>query len=109
MSITQPRGNLNTLMKESIVSDGQYLAVFNSTHRVMKAELLLKTNGLNIKLIPAPRVLQADCGLAIRFDEEQLDEIIKHLDINKLLPAFLCQMEHGTYKTIQEYQANENN
>ena len=57
-------------MGQQVVSEGQYLAVFNSTHRVLKAESLLKSSGLPIMLIPAPRAVQADCGLAIRFDEE---------------------------------------
>ncbi|MCE1227858.1 MAG: DUF3343 domain-containing protein [Geobacteraceae bacterium] len=91
-------------MGQQVVSEGQYLAVFNSTHRVLKAEGLLKNSGLPIMLIPAPRAVQADCGLAIRFDEDHLNVIIALLTEQNLLPAFLCQFTNNTYVTIREYQ-----
>ncbi len=90
-------------MGVEIVTEGQYLAVFNSTHRVLKAEGLLKARSISIMLIPAPRAVQADCGLAIRFDENQHDTIMQFLSDQNLLPAFLCQLKNGTYNIIQEY------
>jgi putative Se/S carrier protein len=50
-----------------MVKDGDYVAIFNSIHRVMKAEKTLKELRLSILLIPAPRALTSDCGLAIRY------------------------------------------
>jgi len=50
-----------------MVNDGDYVAIFNSIHRVMKAEKILKGRHLAILLIPAPRALAAECGLAIRY------------------------------------------
>lgn len=50
-----------------MVNEGDYVAIFNSVHRVMKAEKLLKEAQLPILLIPAPRTLSSDCGLAIRY------------------------------------------
>lgn len=91
-------------MGMEIVAEGQYLAVFNSTHRVLKAERILKALDIMIMLIPAPRAVQADCGLAIRFDQEQHDTIMQLLSAQNLLPAFLCQLKNGTYITIQEFQ-----
>jgi hypothetical protein len=91
-------------MGQQVVSEGQYLAVFNSTHRVLKAEGLLKSSGLPIMLIPAPRAVQADCGLAIRFDEDHQNVIMKLLTEQNLLPAFLCRFTNNTYVTIREYQ-----
>lgn len=94
-------------MDQQMVTDGQYLAVFNSTHRVLKAEGLLKAQNLSIMLIPAPRAVQADCGLAIRFDEALHDSVMGFLAEQKLLPAFLCQLKNNTYVTLKEY-CNEN-
>lgn len=91
-------------MGQQVVGEGQYLAVFNSTHRVLKAEGLLKSSGLPIMLIPAPRAVQADCGLAIRFDEEHQGIVMELLAAQNLLPAFLCQLTNNTYVTIREYQ-----
>jgi len=63
-----------------MVNDGDYVAIFNSVHRVMKAEKLLKEQKLQILLIPAPRALSSDCGLAIRYVEGergQTEELLK--------------------------------
>jgi hypothetical protein len=50
-----------------MVNEGDFVAIFNSVHRVMKAEKILKGEKLPILLIPAPRSLSSDCGLAIRY------------------------------------------
>ena len=50
-----------------MVNDGDYVAIFNSIHRVMQAEKLLKERRIPILLIPAPRTLKSDCGLALRY------------------------------------------
>lgn len=88
---------------QQMVQDGQYLAVFNSTHRVLKAEGMLKAAGLPIMLIPAPRMVQADCGLAIRFNPEERNVVLTLLTEEDLLPAFLCRLEQETYLTVEEY------
>ena len=58
-----------------MVEEGDLVAIFHSIHRVMKAEKLLKQAGKPIMLIPVPRELTSDCGLAIRFASELRDEI----------------------------------
>jgi len=80
-----------------MVSEGHLLAVFNSAHRVMKAENSLKSLGLPILLIPAPRRLQTDCGLAIRFCEEDRAEIMAALEREGLLPEFVSRLEAGEF------------
>lgn len=62
-----------------MVKDGEYVAVFNSIHRVMKAEKLLKEQQLPILLIPVPRALASDCGLAVRYgaaDRERVEQLL---------------------------------
>lgn len=84
-----------------MVQDGQLLAVFNSAHRVMKAESVLKARSLPILLIPAPRALSADCGLAIRYNDDAGDNVIRVLTEENLLPAFVCRRISGNrYETI---------
>jgi len=53
-----------------VVNDGDCVAIFHSIHRVMKAEKVLKAKQLEILLIPVPRQLASDCGLAIRFSPD---------------------------------------
>jgi hypothetical protein len=69
-----------------MVRDGDYVAIFNSIHRVMQAEKLLKGMGLTVLLIPAPRSLTSDCGLAIRFGEDQRPVVEQALASASLLP-----------------------
>ncbi len=83
-----------------MLQEGQLLAVFNSAHRVMKAESLLKTLGMPILLIPAPRGLLTDCGLAIRFSQERHAEIMAALEREKLLPDSVSRYEGGSFATV---------
>jgi len=68
-----------------MVSDGDYVAIFNSVHRVMKAEKLLKERMMKILLIPAPRALSADCGLAIRYaaaDRGEVEGVLREAELS---------------------------
>jgi hypothetical protein len=83
-----------------MVQEGHLLAIFNSAHRVMKAESMLKSRGLPILLIPAPRQLQTDCGLAIRFHKDNRSDVMAVLKLEKLLPEFISRFEAGSFVTI---------
>jgi len=85
-----------------MVQEGDYLAVFNSAHRVMKAETVLKSRNIPILLIPAPRQLMTDCGLALRIRPENRDEVMRVLEQELLLPAFINRFIDGTYRNEQE-------
>lgn len=87
-----------------MVREGNLLAVFNSTHRIMKAENFLKSQGLPVLLIPAPRQLMTDCGLAIRFAEEDRENIIGAMEREHLLPEFITRFEAGKYVTVWTHQ-----
>lgn len=69
-----------------MVNDGDYVAIFNSIHRVMHAEKLLKERRLPILLIPAPRTLKSDCGLALRYAEADRPAVEGLLAEENLLP-----------------------
>jgi hypothetical protein len=84
-----------------MIQEGHLLAVFNSAHRVMKAEEVLKKLGLPVLLIPAPRALSTDCGLALRFSDEENENIMQVLARELLLPAFVCRrVSGGKYDTV---------
>ena len=55
------------------------ILIFNSIHRVMKAESILKKEGLKFRLIPTPRSLTSDCGLAIEMNGKDIEEFKKVL------------------------------
>lgn len=72
-----------------MVSDGDLVAIFHSIHRVMKAEQVLKRGGVEMLLIPVPRQLSSDCGLAIRFAAPDLERVANLLGAAGLAPAEL--------------------
>lgn len=82
-----------------MVQDGDFVAIFNSIHRVMKAEKVLKALGLRILLIPAPRALHADCGLAIRYAEGDRPVVEGALAASDLLPEEIYFRQNGEYVT----------
>lgn len=84
-----------------MVREGDYIAIFNSIHRVMEAERLLKDRGLKILLIPAPRALAADCGLAIRYDETTRTEVETALCEKGLMPRDLYRKSGETFEKIE--------
>ncbi len=91
----------------TVIQNGQHLAVFNSAHRVMKAENILKKCELAILLIPAPRALSTDCGLAIRFDSNLNETVLRALTAENLLPTIIYRKESDSiYEPIW---CNENN
>lgn len=83
-----------------MIKDGDYVAIFNSIHRVMEAERLLKDKQLKILLIPAPRALAADCGLAIRYAEEIRGEVEGALAGAGLLPRDLYRKTGAEFTKI---------
>ncbi|GAW68893.1 hypothetical protein GPEL0_01f5447 [Geoanaerobacter pelophilus] len=85
-----------------MIKDGDYVAIFNSIHRVMEAERLLKDKSLKILLIPAPRALAADCGLAIRYTEEIRCEVEGALADAGLLPRDLYRKNGEEFVKIGE-------
>ena len=84
-----------------MVQDGDYVAIFNSIHRVMEAERLLKDRKLPMLLIPAPRALAADCGLAIRYAEADRLEIEGALAQAGLLPRELYRKTGDDFARIE--------
>ena len=59
----------------------QYAVVlFYTTSAVMRAEKLLIKDGHSIKLIPTPRQFSSDCGIALRFEWNDLDRVKLVLD-----------------------------
>lgn len=84
-----------------MVKDGDYVAIFNSVHRVMEAERLLKDKHLKMLLIPAPRALAADCGLAIRYAQDVRNEVEAVLAEAGLLPRELYRKSGENFEKVE--------
>jgi hypothetical protein len=60
--------------------EGQGVVLFGSTHHAIKAERVLLGKGFEIMLIPVPRYLSSDCGIAIKFDLAVKHSLTKALE-----------------------------
>ena len=66
----------------------------------MKAEKALQEQQVNILLIPVPRQLSADCGMAIRFPQTVrllVEDILGHAGI---VIGELWLLENGKYRQL---------
>ena len=75
--------------------------IFNSIHRVMKAEALLKAKSLKFRLIPVPRSLASDCGLAMEMFGPGLDEFKKVLSAGGIEIAEAHLLKNNCYVKIE--------
>ena len=74
------------------------LLVFLSVHQVMKAEKLLKHQGVNVDLIPLPREISSDCGVAIELPVAMMEEALGFLKQNGLSIHGCYTKNHRTYE-----------
>ncbi len=51
------------------------VVLFDTNTSAMQAEAVLTKAGLAVKMIPTPRDLSSDCGLSLRFDWEQHEQV----------------------------------
>ncbi|AFS79849.1 hypothetical protein DUF3343 [Gottschalkia acidurici 9a] len=70
-----------------------FVISFNSTHHAIKGEKLFKEHNLNIKMMPTPREITASCGLSIRFEEEDLQEVQSTIDNSDLSIKGIYEMK----------------
>lgn len=78
----------------------EYIATFFTHSGAIKYQRYLKSYGLAVELMPVPRKLSSNCGIAARFSfQEDIKEIIS-VDIEKLYT-----IESNEYQLI--YKASE--
>ncbi len=53
----------------------QGVLLFPSVHLVLQAEKLVKSRGFSIKIIPVPREFSSDCGVCLRINWAEREEI----------------------------------
>jgi hypothetical protein len=58
--------------------------LFGSIHHVMKAEKLLKGKGMEVDLIPVPREISSDCGVAIELPLGLKENVLHLFKENKI-------------------------
>ncbi len=56
------------------------VVLFNTTSSAMQAEAVLTRAGMPVKMIPTPRELSSDCGLALRFTWSAAEDVKQLLE-----------------------------
>jgi len=56
------------------------VVLFFTTSAAMRGEKVTQKAGLDVKLVPTPRQLSSDCGIALRFSWEQADDVRRCLE-----------------------------
>ena len=60
------------------------VVLFHNSSSAIRAEALLKRAGIQSRLIPPPRELSSDCGVALRFAGENREEVVLILNEAKV-------------------------
>jgi len=60
------------------------IVLLESIHQVMRAEKLLKAEGMKIDLIPVPREISSNCGIAIELPEGSEEDALRILENSRI-------------------------
>ena len=60
------------------------VVLFHSTAHALRGEKVLQRAGLQIKMIPTPRQISSDCGMALRFERVDREQVAAALQDNRV-------------------------
>ena len=60
------------------------LISFFASHYAIRADTVLKRNGLASRLVPGPKDLSPNCGVALRFEYAQREDVLAILATKKV-------------------------
>ncbi|MGV1100590.1 DUF3343 domain-containing protein [Thiovibrio sp. JS02] len=66
---------MNAAEKKEHTAPEPYVLILFSIHYVLKAEKLLKNSGISHDVVPVPREISSDCGMAILFAPESFARV----------------------------------
>ncbi|OAG27510.1 DUF3343 domain-containing protein [Thermodesulfatator autotrophicus] len=76
------------------------ILLFPSIHYVLKAEKVLKKEGLKLDLVPVPKEVSSDCGMALEIEKEALALVLKKLALANLRPSSCQEKTPEGYREI---------
>ena len=78
----------------------RYVLAFSTTHKVLKAESLLKEEGIDMRLDPAPVKLTGHCEIVITLDEAVLARALSLLSERRCKPSAIFRKEKDGYVKV---------
>lgn len=61
------------------MTEGFYILILPSIHFVMKVEKDALAAGVAVELVPTPRQISSDCGMAVKFQGRGLDWVLREM------------------------------
>ncbi|APG23747.1 MAG: DUF3343 domain-containing protein [Syntrophotalea acetylenica] len=83
--------------------EGFYVLILPSIHHILKVEKGAKTQGIPVELIPTPRQISSDCGMAVEFHPDVLERLLAMVAGTGIPEWELYRREGGDYQTIKGY------
>jgi len=66
--------------RQGLLRELEGVVTFFGSHHAMRAERVLGGSGSRALLVPGPREISPNCGVALRFDYSRLEEVRELLD-----------------------------
>ena len=60
------------------------VVTFFGSHHALRAESVMKRRGFPVRLIPGPREISPNCGVALRFSYDRREEVVSLLKANSV-------------------------
>ncbi|MBI3753784.1 MAG: DUF3343 domain-containing protein [Deltaproteobacteria bacterium] len=79
----------------------EYLATFGSTHKVLKAEKILKEKDIPFRLMPTPKTLSAFCDICVAFQEQDREAVENALQGAGVKAAAIYRKQGDEYVKVQ--------
>jgi hypothetical protein len=83
------------------MSETTCVATFKSIHHVIKSESLLKAGELWTDMVPNPRTITTDCGMALVFHCKDIDLLKRILQEGTLEAAHIFKVNNGVYEELK--------
>ncbi len=61
-----------------------YVITFENTHTAMDGESVLKEKGIKLIIIPTPTYITKSCGISIRIDEQDYEDVKKIIESKEI-------------------------
>jgi hypothetical protein len=77
------------------------IVLFENSSSAMQAESVLQRVSLQVKLVPTPRQLSSNCGVALRFDWDQKQVVESWLAKGRVEVSGIFPLPDGKRKAVR--------
>jgi len=90
------------------VNEAVCVATFRSVHHVIKGESLLKEREIWTDMVPNPRTVSTDCGMALVFRLRDIEMVKCILREGAMEPVHIFLRREGSYDELKGDEAGGN-